>query len=295
MLELETLNPNIGAEVLGVDLGQPIDDDVIEAMKAALGAHSVLVLRGQQLDDETQVAFSARFGALERTVYKREGDGGVPIAHISNVDLGTNEIFPPGHTRVLSISGNEMWHSDSSFKPVPAYCSMLSGREVPPEGGQTEFASCRAGYAALPEHERRALEGLVAQHDYAYSRSLVAGYTPPAQTLAEVPPVRHAVVRTNPRNGRKNFYTGSHASHVVGWPVEEGRGLLRRLVEQATRREFVYAHEWQRDDFVLWDNRCVLHRGRPFDVIRHRRVMRRTTVAGIGPTVDAEGAARPDA
>lgn len=290
-MEVIKLAPHIGAEVTGVNLSQPVSDAVIEAMKAALDEHSVLVLREQRFNDEAQVAFSARFGELERTVYKPEGDGGVPVAHISNVDPRTDEIFPPGHSRVLSNSGNEMWHSDSSFKPVPAYCSMLSGREVPPEGGQTEFASCRAAYAALSDDERRALDGLVAEHDYGYSRSLVAGYAAPAQALAEVPPVRHAVVRSNPRNGKKNFYTGSHASHVVGKPVDEGRALLRRLVEQATVPEFVYSHCWTQFDFVIWDNRCVLHRGRPFDVGRYRRVMRRTTVAGAGPTVDETGAA----
>lgn len=289
VIEVAKLTAHIGAEVSGIDLTLAHSGKVIDDLKAALDDHSVLVFRDQQFDDETQTAFSAQWGSLETTVYKREGDGGVPVANITNVDFNTNKIFPPGHPRLKSNSGNEMWHTDSSFKPVPAYCSMLSGREVPSTGGDTQFASCRAAYEAMPETERRRLEGLVAEHDYGYSRSLVTGYEAPKETLAEVPPVQHAVVRTNPANGRKNFYTGSHASYIVGWPVEKGRKLLRDLVGKASQPEFVYSHQWRQFDFVIWDNRCVLHRATSYDATRHRRIMRRTTVAGTGPTVDQAG------
>jgi alpha-ketoglutarate-dependent 2,4-dichlorophenoxyacetate dioxygenase len=228
-------------------------------------------------------------GALETTVYKREGDGGVPVANITNVDFRTDEIFPPDHPRLKSNTGNEMWHTDSSFKPVPSYCSMLSGREVPPVGGDTQFASCRAAYEALPEAERLRLDGLVAEHNYGYSRSLVKGYEAPKETLVEVPPVLHAVVRTNPTTGRRNFYAGSHASHIIGWPVNKGRQLLRDLVVKASQPEFAYIHQWQPFDFVIWDNRSVLHRGTPYDSAKYRRVMHRTTIAGDGPTVSEAG------
>jgi len=290
-LNVKQLTPHIGAELGGVDLTQPVGDETLSAIKSALDEHSVLVFHAQRFDDTTQTAFSARWGDLETTVYKREGDGGVPIANITNVDFRTDKIFPPDHPRLKSNDGNEMWHTDSSFKPVPAYCSMLSGREVPPSGGDTQFASCRAAYAALPEAECVRLDGLVAEHDYGFSRSLVKGYEAPKQTLQEVPPVQHAVVRTNPANGRKNFYTGAHASHVVGWPIDEGRALLRDLVAKATERANVYIHQWQPLDFVIWDNRCVLHRGTPYDATKYRRVMHRTTVAGIGPTVSETGQA----
>ncbi len=291
VFELRKLSDQTGAEIGGVDLTAVMDDKMIDALKAALDEHSVLVFRDQRFDDDTQTAFSARWGPLETTVYKREGDGGVPVANITNVDFRTNELFPPDHPRIRSNSGNEMWHSDSSFKPVPSYCSMLSGREVPPTGGDTHFASCRAAYEAMSEAERRELDGLVAEHDYGYSRNLVKGYEAPQETLEEVPPVRHAVVRTNPVNGRKNFYTGSHASYIVGWPVEKGRRLLRDLVAKASETEFVYVHEWRQYDFVIWDNRCVLHRATPFEAGKHRRIMHRTTVAGTGPTVSAAGEA----
>jgi alpha-ketoglutarate-dependent 2,4-dichlorophenoxyacetate dioxygenase len=167
---------------------------------------------------------------------------------------------------------------------------MLSGREVPPVGADTQFASCRAAYEALSEAEQLKLDGLVAEHNYAWSRSQVPGYVPAAETLAQVPTVRHAVIRTNPGNGRKNFYTGAHASHIIGWPVEKGRKLLKDLVARATQPEFVYVHKWRQYDFVIWDNRCVLHRATAFENEKYRRVMRRTTVAGVGPTIDEAGA-----
>lgn len=288
-IRVRKLTEHIGAEISGIDLPQTGNDTAVNKLKAALDQHSVLVFRDQRFDDETQTAFSARWGQLETTVYKREGDGGVPVANITNVNFRTDKIFPSGHPRLKSNNGNEMWHTDSSFKPVPAYCSMLSGREVPQTGGNTHFASCRAAYEAMPNADRQALDGLVAEHNYGYSRSLVKGYQAPKETLEEVPPVRHAVVRTNPTNWRKNFYTGSHASHVIGWPIEKGRQLLRELVAKASQPQFLYIHQWRPHDFVIWDNRCVLHRATSYEAAKHRRVMHRTTVAGIGPTVDEAG------
>lgn len=288
-LTIQNLTDYFGAEISGLNLIANVDDTVVSEIKAALDKYSVLVFRNQRFDDETQTAFSARFGALETTVYKPEGDGGVPVANITNIDYRTNEIFPKDHTRLKSNSGNEMWHTDSSFKPTPAYCSMLSGREVPPIGADTQFASCRTAYDLLPAAERLQLDGLVAEHNYRHSRALVKGYKAPKQALKEVPPVRHAVVRTNPSTGRKNFYSGSHASHIIGWPEEKGRQLLRDLVDKSTQTEFVYVHKWRQFDFIIWDNRCILHRGTPFDTAKHRRVMRRTTVAGTGPTVRETG------
>ncbi|MCB1743795.1 MAG: TauD/TfdA family dioxygenase [Gammaproteobacteria bacterium] len=288
-MKVRTLNPHIGAEITGIDLTGPLPDPVIEEIKALLDEHSVLVFRQQAFDNPTQIAFSRRFGPLEDMLYKREGDGNQPISNITNVDLRSGELYPPGHPRLRSNSGNERWHSDSSFKQVPSYCSMLSGREVPPTGADTEFASCRAGYDALSPAQRARLEGLVVEHDYAWSRRQIKGYEAPPEALAQVPPVRHALVRRNPRNGRSNYFAGGHAARIVGWSEQAGRQLLDSLLEQATQPAFVYVHKWQPLDFVIWDNRCVLHRATPFESDRHRRVMHRTTVAGIGPTVDETG------
>ena len=285
-LAIRKLTNNLGAEIDGIDLTGPLDNAIVAELRSALDDYSVLVFREQDFKNQTQIAFSTQFGPLENMLYKREGDGNQPISNITNVDRHTDEIYPTGHSRLTANTGNELWHTDSSFKPVPALCSMLSGREVPPIGADTQFATCRAAYETLLEAEQLELEGLVAEHNYAWSRSQVPGYVPPAETLAQVPPVRHALVRTNPGNGRKNFYTGAHASHIIGWPVEKGRKFLKELVARAAQPEFVYTHKWRQYDFVIWDNRCVLHRATAYESEKYRRVMRRTTVAGAGPTID---------
>src|SRR5262245_6483417 len=177
-----------------------------------------------------------------------------------------------------------MWHTDSSVERVAALASLLSRREWRHAGGETDFASMRAAYALLPEEDRRLIEGRVAIHSFAYSRGLVAPDLLTPQQRETLPPVPQAMVRTNSVNGRKSYYVASHASHVVDMPADEGRALIRRLIEFATRPERVYSHRWTAGDLVMWDNRSMLHRGRPWDHARYRRVMHRTTVAGEGPT-----------
>ena len=285
-IEIRRLTEHLGAEITGVDLTKPMSDAEFAPIFEAFNEYSVLVFHDQDFDDESQIAFSRHFGPLETTVKTNTG-GGTYIADISNVDPETDEIMPVDGWRSRFNSGNEMWHTDSSFKTVPAMASLLSGREVPPEGAQTEFASMRAAYDTLSEAEQARLEGLVAIHDFAYSRSIVDPDLVTDAQREETPPVRQAVIRINPVNGRKAFYTGSHASHIEGWPVEEGRALLKDLVARATRPQFTYAHKWAPKDLVIWDNRCVLHRGRSWDKARYRRIMHRTTVAGDGPTVPA--------
>ncbi len=283
-LAIEKLHPLFVAEISGVDLTRPVDDAMIEAIRAAFDEHSVLVFRNQDITDAQQQAFSERFGPLERMLIGSQG-GGTPFALLTNVDPETGAVIPPDDRRMIRNAGNMMWHSDSSFKAVPALASILSGREVPDEGGETEFASLRAAYDALPEAMKRRIEGLVAEHSFAYSRGLVDPTILNQEQKDEVPPVLQSLVRQNPVNGRKAIYVGSHASHIIGMPVEEGRALLRQLLEHATQDRFVYTHKWRPKDIVMWDNRAVLHRGRPWDYMKYRRVMHRTTVAGRGPTV----------
>jgi alpha-ketoglutarate-dependent 2,4-dichlorophenoxyacetate dioxygenase len=178
-----------------------------------------------------------------------------------------------------------MWHTDSSFKRVPAHASLLSAREVPPRGGETEFASTRVAWEALPVAMQRTLEGKVAIHSFAYSRGLIGDGLLPPEHAAQVPPVPQRLVRVNPLHGRKAYFVGSHACEIVGMDTGEARALLRDLLQRATRPELVYTHRWQPGDLVMWDNRCVLHRGRPWDESAYRRVMHRTTVAGQEPIV----------
>jgi alpha-ketoglutarate-dependent 2,4-dichlorophenoxyacetate dioxygenase len=293
MLSIKRLPAPFGAEILGVSLAEPLDATSFAQIEAAFNEHSVLVFHEQFLSDEQQIVFSRRFGPLEKTIrgVATEEVFAPEIAHLANVD-GEGRAIPPDDTRMIYHSGNQLWHTDSSFKRVPALASLLSGREVPPVGGETEFASMRVAYDLLDPALQAKLEDLVAEHSFTYSRGLVAPGLVSDEDARQVPPVPQALVRTNPVNGRKGFYVASHASHIYGMPVEEGRALLRELTEIATQPHLVYRHVWRAGDLVMWDNRCTLHRGRPWDGAAYRRVMHRTTVAGDGPTAEVPANAR---
>jgi alpha-ketoglutarate-dependent 2,4-dichlorophenoxyacetate dioxygenase len=282
-LQTRRLQSGFGVEILGVDVRR-VDEAVFAEIVEAFEEHSVLLFRGQQIGDEEQVAFSRRFGPLEttiRTIASQSKD--LPeISNLANVDA-EDRLIPAGDKRTLFNAGNQMWHSDSSFKRVPALASLLAAREVPPEGGETEFASMRVGYERLPEATKEFLEGKVAIHSFVYSRGLVSDGLLPPDHAAQVPPVPQALVRANPRHGRKAFFVGSHACEIVGMPTDQARALLRDLLDLATHPDIVYTHRWRPGDMVMWDNRCVLHRGRPWNDA-YRRIMHRTTVAGDGPT-----------
>ena len=288
-ISIQRIHPHFGARITGVSLARGVDDATFKEIFEAFNEYSVLVFPGQPMTDEQQIAFSRRFGALEETISSIANNPKVApqIAFLANIDPDGN-IIDPNDKRMVYHSANQLWHTDSSFKRVPALASMLSGREVPPEGGQTEFASMRVTWDRLPEDMQRLLEGRIALHSFAYSRGLVASGLLRPEDEAQVPPVEQVLVRTNPVNGRKSVYVASHASHIVGMPVEEGRALIAELIELTTRPEHVYRHVWTVGDLVMWDNRCTLHRGRPWDAAKYRRVMHRTTVAGAGPTVPDE-------
>jgi alpha-ketoglutarate-dependent 2,4-dichlorophenoxyacetate dioxygenase len=273
------LTPHFAARIDGVDITRPLDDRGWAEIRAALDEHSVLVFRGPPLDDEAQIAFSRRFGALEVTRSMNPA-AGTPFARQSNLDIKTGEAIPAGDRRMIYQLANMLWHSDSSFKPVPSLCSLLSARIVPPEGGATEFASARAAYPSLPDGLKRRAETAVVVHDFAWSRDQVRPGFFTDKERAEYPPVRHPLVRTNPVNGGKALFLGAHASHVEGLSLEEGRALLRTLLDHVTQPQFRYRHEWTEGELVIWDNRCVLHRATPFDTTRFKRLMQRTTVSG---------------
>ena len=289
-LTLRPLHSRFGVEVLDVNVAR-VDDATFREIAEAFDQHSVLLFRGQRLDDLEQITFSERFGPLEATIRSITSQGRTlpEISNLTNVDA-EERLIPRGDRRSLYHAGNRMWHSDSSFKRIPALASLLSAREVPPDGGETQYASMRVAYERLTEEERRFLDGKVAVHSFTYSRGLISEGLFEPEHAAQVPPVRQALVRANPAHGRKAFYVGSHACEIVGMPTDAARTLIRRLVAEATRPEMVYTHRWQVGDLVMWDNRCMLHRGRPWDEERYRRVMHRTTVAGDGPTAP-EGAA----
>ena len=275
------LHPHIGAEITGVDLRQPLDETSFAVIREAWNRHSVLVLRDQRIDDEQQVEFARRFGTLEETTFTVAADNPY-IYKLSNVDDEGN-VLPIGSRKRLFLDVNARWHTDSSFRPIPAMGSILSGREVPEkEHGDTAFASMRVGYETLPEEKKRALEGLVTVHDYGYSLSLFDDGLIPQNEIDSVPPVRHPLVRTHPPTGLRSLFVSGHIERIEGMPVEEGRALVAELIEWCTRPEYVYRHRWSRYDLVMWDNRCALHRATVIPTTEPR-LMHRATIAGEGP------------
>ena len=282
-LNLRALHPLYGVEIIGVDVAKPVDDATFAGIRAALDEHSLLLFRGLEMTDERQIAFSERFGPLLRATSNNPG-GGTPFSRQSNLDMKTGDFIPADDKRMRYQKANQAFHSDGSYRVVPSLCSLLSGRVVPPEGGATEFTTMRGAWAALPAAKQRSLEGLIAEHSLFYSRSLVDPTVMNEEQKQEMPPVRQAVVRTNPVNGRKSLFIGAHASHIVGWPVEEGRALLKELLDFCAQPQFVYRHPWREGDLVVYDNRCLLHRATPYDITRYRRILQRTTVSDEGPT-----------
>ena len=279
----EELHPDFGARVTGIDLTASLSTQDIENIKEAVDTYSFLCFPKQPMTDAAQLAFTRLLGEPEpeHVHYGKTGEIEY-FGSVGNViDVDRKEGNADSSTRYQK--GNEMWHSDSSFRLVPSYVSITHAYEVPGEGGATQFVSQRAAYARLPEELQTAIDDLHVLHDYVFSRSKVAPVDP--NHAASLPPVEHKLVRTNPRNGRKNIYVGSHARSIIGWSGIESRKLIDDLHDRATRPQDIYAHRWQVGDTVLWDNRCLLHRGAGYDADRWRRLMRQTRVSGAGPTL----------
>jgi alpha-ketoglutarate-dependent 2,4-dichlorophenoxyacetate dioxygenase len=260
------LTPVFAGEVGAIDLRQVHDRQSLEAIRAGMDKYAVLVFRDQDFTNQEQLDFAQRFdGTLHaRTSSSAIGGnrfGNEALADVSNVDRD-------GKIR--------LWHTDASFVDPPGRYSMLSARVVPPVRADTEFADMRAAYDALDEETRATIEGLRVFHSIVYSRH-VLGFDFNEDEQEKLKGAVHPLVRTIPGSGRRALYLASHAAHVVDWPVPEGRLLLRDLIDHATQRQFVYRHVWRPHDFVIWDNRCTMHRARPFDDKTHRRELRRTT------------------
>ena len=281
-LDIEPLNAPFGARITGLDLTADLSEEAVEAIREAIDTWSFLCLPEQPMTDEAHMAFTRRLGEPEAEHVTLGTTGKVVyFGTIGNVaDDGTKR--GNAHPRTHYQKGNEMWHSDSSFRRVPSLVTITHAYEVPGEGGGTAFASMRNAHARLPAAMQEMIEPLHAIHDYVFSRTKVAPVDP--NHAASLPPVEHRLVRRNPRNGLKNYYVGSHARSIVGWTGIESRKLLDELLERATRREDAYTHQWRAGDTVIWDNRCLLHRGTGYDADRWRRRMRQTRVAGPDPT-----------
>jgi alpha-ketoglutarate-dependent 2,4-dichlorophenoxyacetate dioxygenase len=293
-LDIEQIGPCFAGRVTGLDITRPLTPDQVAFVEAGMDRFAVLVFPGQRLTDEQQMAFTRNFGELEDTkggnVTKPEQKRlPVGMADVSNLDKDGKPLARDDRRRMFNL-GNQLWHSDSSFRATPAKYSILSGRVVSTAGGNTEFADMRAAYDALDEATRREVADLVCEHSLMHSRGALGFDQLTEEERAMFAPVLQRLVRVHPVSGRKSLYLSSHAGGIVGWPVPEARAFLRDLNEHAVQPRFVYVHRWQQFDLVMWDNRQTMHRVRRFDAGQVRD-MRRTTVAGDGPTYVQELAA----
>ena len=281
MIATRPLHRLFGAIVEGVDVTKPIHDETFAELQNALTEFSVLVFPGQEINDAQQIAFSQRFGPLETTKVGTRGTGS-PLVILSNIGED-NRVVPFADRLNMVNRANMQWHADSSFKRIPAQTSILSAREVPVTGGNTEFVSMRVVYAELPEDLKQAVEDRVAIHDFAHSRDKVDPKLMTDPERATMPPVRQAMVLD--QGHELSLYIGSHVSDVEGMTTSESRKLIDRLLSFATQKQFIYRHTWCLHDLVMWDNRSVIHRAQPFINHKEKRRMVRTTIAGVTPTV----------
>ena len=281
------VGPCLAAEVEGLDLTRPLSPDEVAAVHAGMDKYAVLVFHDQPLTDEQQLAFTRSLGEIEHAIgtsLRAPDEYRLPttFADVSNLDKD-NQIYAREDRRRLFALGNRLWHSDSSFKVIPAKYSLLHARSIPSKGGNTEFADMRAGYDAIDDETRALVQDLVCEHSQLYSRQQLGFTEFTDEERVRFAPVRQCLVRTHPGHRRKSLYLSSHAGGIVGWPVPEARAFLRDLNEIATQRQFVYSHRWRVGDLVMWDNRQTMHRARPFPAHEPRDV-RRTTLVGDGPT-----------
>ncbi|HVC63003.1 MAG TPA: TauD/TfdA family dioxygenase [Acetobacteraceae bacterium] len=293
-ISITPLHRVFAGEVSGTDTTRPLLRDAVAAIEAGMDRYAVLVFRDQRLTDEQQLAFSRNFGALEETRGTGISTPGEQRLHpafadVSNLDKDNKLLERDSRRRLYSL-GNMLWHSDSSFKAIPAKYSILSGRIVTSAGGDTQFADMRAAHAALDDATKSEIDDLVCEHSLIHSRAMLGFTDLTPEDRATMRPVRQRLVRRHPATGGKSLYLASHIGAIIGWPVPEALAFIRDLTEHATQRQFVYAHKWRPHDLVMWDNRVTMHRVRRYDNALPRD-MRRTTVAGTEMTVAQAGLA----
>jgi alpha-ketoglutarate-dependent 2,4-dichlorophenoxyacetate dioxygenase len=292
-IQVTPLTPVFGGRMTGIDAQRPLAPDEVKAIDAGMDECAVLVLPDQDITDDQQIAFTRNFGPLQNganaTVKRPELRLDPAFADVSNVGKDGQKLARDDRRRMASL-GNRLWHSDASFRVIPARYSILSGRIVVSKGGNTEFADMRAAYDALDAKTRAEIEDLVTEHSQIFSREQLGftEYLPDERAM--MAPVRHRLVRTHPVTGRKSIFLSAHIGGIVGWPVPEARAFIRDLMEHATQPQFVYSHQWTTHDLVIWDNRTTMHRVRRFDDLNMVRDLRRTTTKSDGPTAEQEAA-----
>ncbi len=271
---LRPLSPVLAAEIIGLDLRQPLDDATREAVYAAFVRYHVLCFRDQAMNKDQQIAFTQQFGTLERHIASNRGTDNPWVHTVSNLNA---DGLPSGKV------GSQAWHSDKSFRPQPSLATILHAVTLPPDGGDTCFADMTAAYDALDAQEKAELDGVRVIHSWELSRQK-SGQQATPEEIRDAPPMSHPLVRVHPDSGRKCLFMGEHASHFDGRPMVEGRARLAALQAHATQEPFVYRHRWRAGDVLMWDNRCLLHRADAnFDAARHSRVLHRTCLRGTAP------------
>ena len=281
-MELVPLGPGFGVEVRGVSLLDVASDgEAYKAVRSAFEEHSLLLFRDQDIADDVQAAYSRAFGPLELTKISSLGQNTF-YSRLTNNMKG--KIVPPDDRQILVAKANALWHTDSSFKKTPALASVLTARVLPGDGGETEFTSTRLAWDRLPADLKDKLRDAVATHSYANSRDQIHPDLATELERKALPPVRWRLNWRNPANDRRALYVASHAYAIDGMDDRDARQLLAQLLDEATRRDFVYSHRWRQGDAVMWDNRAMLHRGRPWNYARERTMVRTTISA-----TDADG------
>lgn len=286
-LNIKQIGTCFAGEVTGIDLSRALSRDDAAAIHAGMDQHAVLIFRGPKLTNDQHMAFTKSLGGIEHAVgtslrAPKDNRLSTDFADVSNLDKQEQPFARDDRRRLFAI-GNRLWHSDSSFKPTPAKYSILHAHAIPTKGGNTEFADMRAAYDALDDETKMEVEDLVCEHSQLFSRGKIGFTDFTGEERDRFSPVRQVLVRRHPVTGRKSLYLSSHAGGIIGWPVPEARIFLQDLAEHATQRQFVHSHVWQVGDLVIWDNRQLMHRARPFPDAEPRD-MRRTTLAGDGPT-----------
>jgi alpha-ketoglutarate-dependent 2,4-dichlorophenoxyacetate dioxygenase len=286
------VTPNFAAEIGDVDLSAPLAPSDLADIKDAFATFAVLIFPDQHLSQDQHLDFARYFGPLETTIALHRKDAQLRVrkefADVSNLGPD-NEVWGKESRQRMFQLGNRLWHTDSSFKRIPALASLLYARSIPPIGGHTEFADERAAYDALSDAMKRRLDTLVAEHSIFNSRAKLGFSNFSDEERQGLPPVPQVLVRTLRDSGRKSLYLASHAGRIFGMSEPEGRALIDELVAHATQRQFIYTHRWRIHDLVIWDNRCTMHRGTDFDDLRWKRDMQRATVCDVANSCEQAG------
>jgi len=277
--DVRPLSPNLGAEVLGVNLAQGVDDDLFHALYEAFLEYQVLLFGKQDLPPGKQVEFARHFGEVQVHVMNQYHAGGHPeLYRLSNLDTDGN---PTGRH---PDKGTLIWHTDGSWCERTGQATILYAEIVPEVGGETHFCDMYAAYDRLSPEWKARIANLQAVHNLDFSRTRRHGEDPMTEAQRrEVPPVPHPIVRTHPETGRKCIFLGDHAEYILGMDYEDGRTLIEELNALAVHPDTTYEHHWEPGQLVAWDNRCLMHRATEYDPATQRRVIRRCTVIGEIP------------